>query len=101
MYEDNPNHIYKMALVKARRGEVGSSAYVIRIQGRFIEIPVDVYKMIGQTKEKMNYTERDIEEMIKKLNRSNFRVNQNLQAAQSSLPPTQTNLKNPFTNARP
>lgn len=69
--EENVNHVYYMSLVKARRGEVGSGAYVIRIQGRFIEIPKDVYDMIASTKEKVNYTESDIQQMIDKLHAIN------------------------------
>lgn len=94
LLEDNPNHIYYSSLVKARRGEVGSGAYMIRIQGRFIEIPRDIYKMIAQTKEKMNYTEADIENMVRQLNQSNFMINKNIQAAQNNLTP----VKSPFTS---
>ena len=64
LIENNPNHLYYMSLVKARRGEVGSGAYMIRIQGRFIEIPKAIYDNIAAVNEKMNYTEAMIDQML-------------------------------------
>ena len=85
MLEDNPNHIYYMSLVKARRGEVGSGAYVIRIQGRFIEIPKEIYDMIKTVPGKQNYTEQDIQHMRDNLARSSYQINQNIEAAKNGL----------------
>lgn len=100
LLEDNPNHIYYMSLVKARRGEVGSGAYVIRIQGRFIEIPKDIYRMIAQMgNEKRYFTEADIEDMKRQLASSNFTVNTGVQQAQAAS--QAMSAKNPFIHAKP
>jgi len=57
---DCPNHLHVMTLVKARRGNVGHRAYVIRIQGRFIEIEKGLYEFLRQETEEIEYTEPQI-----------------------------------------
>lgn len=61
---DCPNHLYTMSLPKARRGEEGSMAYVIRLNsGRFIEIPRGIYEQLKSETEKVEYTENQINTM--------------------------------------
>lgn len=75
LIDRNPNHLYYMSLVKARRGEVGAGAYMIRIQGRFIEIPKGVYDMIASVPDKKNYTERDLQELVRNYNQGVGNIN--------------------------
>lgn len=72
---NNVNHLYYMSLVKARRGEVGSGAYVIRIHGRFIEIPKAVYDNIASIEERMDYDEGLINQMISDYKKSRTFLN--------------------------
>lgn len=90
---DCPNHLYVMSLPKARRGEVGSRAYVIRIQGRFIEIPKGLYDQLRQDREKKDYTERDIQNMINQYKAQINKIQQSLGTATTPVSPGH----NPFT----
>lgn len=66
---DCPNHLYTMSLPKARRGEEGSKAFVIRLNsGRFIEIPKGIYDQLRQETEKIEYTEAQINAMCTQYN---------------------------------
>ena len=94
LLEDNPNHLYYMSLVKARRGEVGSGSYMIRIQGRFIEIPRSVYENIAAIKERVSYTEADINKMIDDYRNSQNFLNNISNGGMSSI----KGQSNPFVN---
>ena len=91
---DNPNHLYIMKLPKARRGNVGAKAYVIRINGRFKEIPKGVYEQLRQETEEKNYTEQIIDDMIHQFNVQMSRIQKTIIPSSS---PSATKMKNPFT----
>ena len=93
LLEDNPNHIYYMSLVKARRGEVGSGAYMIRIQGRFIEIPKLVYDNIANVDGKMDYTEATINQMVEDYKKNRTFLNN---IASSGISSAVNSKSNPF-----
>lgn len=62
---DCPNHLYVFGMKKCRRGNVGSISYAIRLNnGRFIEIPKNVYEILRIETEEKDYTENDIRIMI-------------------------------------
>lgn len=81
---DCPNHLYVATLPKARRGNVGSKAYLIRIQGRFKEIPKGLYEQLKMETEPKNYTEADIDAMIHNYNMQFNRINQGIQQQQQA-----------------
>jgi len=98
LISNNINHLYYMSLVKARRGEVGSGAYVIRVQGRFIEIPKAVYDNIASVDERMDYTEAIINQMIGDYRKSRTFLNT---VANSGISAAVKSQSNPFvTNGK-
>lgn len=97
--QDCPNHLYVMSFPKARRGRVGSKCYVIRIEGRFIEIPKGVYDQLRVVTEEKDYTEADINQMVAMYNQQYNDIQKNLQQVQQpNNRPEQRHLQNPFTN---
>ena len=60
---DCPNHLYTASIPKARRGKVGTKKYLIRIEGRFIEIPRSLYDQLATQTDEVQYTEQQIETM--------------------------------------
>ena len=64
-----PNHVYTVSIPKARRGKVGTTKYLIRIEGRFIEIPKGLYNQLKDETEERNYTEQQIKRMSEEFNR--------------------------------
>ena len=78
---DCPNHLYVATLPKARRANVGSKAYLIRIQGRFKEIPKGLYDQLRMDTEPKNYTEGEIDAMIHNFNMQVNHVQQQIQQA--------------------
>lgn len=62
----NQNHLGTFKIAKNRRGEVGVEIGSIRLDnGRFLTLPTGVYEMLKNIKEKKNYTEADIQSMIR------------------------------------
>ena len=65
-YIDSPNHVGIFKCCKNRRGEEGSRVGYIRLNnGRFKFIPVDIAKQLGAETAKKNYTEADIDILIR------------------------------------
>lgn len=100
---DCPNHLFVLSLPKARRGKSGTRCYVIRIEGRFIEIPKGIYDQLRQETEEKTYTEADIRLMIDRYNMQYSNIQKNLQSINNAAPQQpqqnqQSHLKNPFTN---
>lgn len=96
---DCPNHLYVQKLVKARRGKVGSKAYVIRVEGRFIEIPKGLYDQLRQVTEEKNYTEAEIITMIHQFNANYSQIQKEVEKKikQYDNPaPQPKNIVNPF-----
>lgn len=110
-----PNHLYTQKLPKARRGKVGAKAYVIRVEGRFKEIPKGLYDQLREVREEKNYTEAEIDTMIAKYNSTVRQIEMDMNRAvnnvvggmnnnnpgivdMSNRPGPKNNLKNPFTN---
>lgn len=77
----NQNHLGVFKIAKNRRGEVGVEVGSIRLDnGRFIELPKDVYEMLkNDSKDKKNYTEADIQMIIDNYNRNKAQIQQKLQ----------------------
>lgn len=101
--QDCPNHLYTIKLPKARRGKVGSKSYMIRIGGRFKEIPKGLYDQLRQVTEEKDYTEQEIDSMIHEFNYHMSQIQKNIQGQQYNpagiqQQPQPKVLKNPFTN---
>ena len=98
---DCPNHLHVMTLVKARRGNVGHRAYVIRIQGRFIEIEKGLYEFLRQETEEIEYTESQIMAMNDRYKQEAANIRKSLENATNNLnnqngPKNTTPRVNPF-----
>lgn len=98
---DCPNHLHVMTLVKARRGNVGHRAYVIRIQGRFIEIEKGLYEFLRQETEEMEYTEAQIMAMNDRYKQEAANIRKSLENAVNNIsnqsgPKNTTPKVNPF-----
>lgn len=91
-----PNHLYVFGMKKCRRGNVGSTGYVIRLNnGRFIEIPRNVYEILKLETEEKDYTENDIKIMIENSKGAQRAVMMGMGGGQQN---QQKNLpKNPFS----
>lgn len=89
---DCPNHLYIGSLPKARRGRVGSKAYYIRIEARFIEIPKGLYEQLKAETEEKNYTEQEIRIMIDNFNKTYNNVQADISKKTQSI----GNMKTPF-----
>ena len=74
-----PNHIYTAYIPKARRGRVGTKKYLIRIEGRFKEIPRGVYDQLAQETEEIDYTLQDIDRMVAEFERQQASINNMVQ----------------------
>ena len=79
--QECPNHLHVMTLVKARRGNVGHRAYVIRIQGRFVEIEKGLYDYLKQETEEIEYTEPQIIAMNERYIQESANIKKRLQDA--------------------
>lgn len=65
-YIDSPNHVGIFKCCKNRRGEEGGRIGYIRLNnGRFKFIPIDLAKQLGAETTKKNYTEADIDILIR------------------------------------
>ena len=79
---------------KCRRGNVGSTGYVIRLNnGRFVEIPRNVYEILKLETEDKDYTENDIKIMIENSKGAQRAVMMGMGGGQQKNLP-----KNPFSN---
>lgn len=95
---DCPNHLYVATLPKARRANVGSRAYLIRIQGRFKEIPKGLYDQLKTEIEPKNYTESDIDNMVHQFNINSQQIQNNVAQAQKKQKGFNPSNNNPFIN---
>ena len=95
---DCPNHLYVATLPKARRANVGSKAYLIRIQGRFKEIPKGLYDQLRMETEPKNYTEAEIDTMIHNYNMQISRIQQRVNQATQEASQVKFTGPNPFNN---
>lgn len=78
----NPNHLHTFKISKSRRGETDVIAYTIRLNnGRFKELPKDLYDSLKEVREKKTYTEKDIDMMIDQFTGNVRAIQQNLQIA--------------------
>lgn len=97
---DCPNHLYTAYIPKARRGRVGTKKYLIRIEGRFIEIPKTLYQQLSQVTEEVNYTEQQINRMSAEFRKQESQIQAQIQnggkPTPSQHPPLAAQL-NPFT----
>ena len=63
---DSPNHLGIFKCCKNRRGEEGGKIGYIRLgNGRFKFIPVEIAKQLSQETQKKNYTEADIDMILR------------------------------------
>lgn len=92
-----PNHLYVMKFPKARRGKVGSRAYFIRVEGRFIEIPKGLYDQLRQITEEKDYTEAEINSMTRMFIQNRNQIEKDVQAKMNGGPQPKP-LINPFTS---
>lgn len=70
---DSQNHIGIQKCAKNRRGLEGTEMPYIRLSnGRFIPIPMDIYKQILNIPEQRDFTENEIAEMIRLSGRVNY-----------------------------
>lgn len=76
-----PNGLYVLQCCKNRRGRQGR-IYVIRIEGKFIEIPKSIYDALASVTEEKNYKLNDIEVLIHQANVSSYAINQSMNNAQ-------------------
>lgn len=101
----NPNHLGIFKIAKNRRGEEGVIDYSIRLgNGRFKSLPRGVYDQLKQEKEKRNYTESDIDGMIRIYNAQMGQINKQLnnvaqQATGYGTPMNKPVGPNPFTGS--
>lgn len=76
---DCPNHLYTAYIPKARRGRVGTKKYLIRVEGRFLEIPKGVYDQLSQETEEIEYTSQDIMRMVNEFEKQRAMITQQVQ----------------------
>lgn len=91
-YKDSPNHVGVFKCCKNRRGEEGNKTGYIRLNnGRFRFIPIPVAEQISDLKDKRDYTEQDIDEMIQRYNESMSNISR-----MSSVSQTPQKVRDPF-----
>lgn len=74
---DCPNNLGIFKIVKSRRGDVGKKVYSIRLNnGRFIELPKGVFDMLKMETEKRDYTEGEINMMVRQYQVQMSKINQ-------------------------
>ena len=77
---DCPNHVHAIKLSKNRRGEENVIAYAIRLSNaRWKMIPRGVYDTLKQGRDKVEYTEAQIDRMIETYNAQFQRIQQDTQ----------------------
>ena len=73
-----PNHLHTCYIAKNRRGE-NTKAYAIRLSnGRFIEIPRELYDILREERELKRYSEGDIDVMIERCRQSTSALQQTI-----------------------
>lgn len=78
----NPNHLGIFKIVKNRRGETGAVVYSIRLSnGRFVNVPKNVYDLLKENSEKRNYTEQDIKSLMGNMSNQTNKINQTIEQA--------------------
>ena len=77
---DCPNHVHAIKLSKNRRGEENVIAYAIRLSNaRWKMIPRGVYEQLKQGREKIEYTEGQIDRMVSVYNAQFNKIQQETQ----------------------
>ena len=77
---DCPNHVHAIKLSKNRRGEENVISYAIRLNNaRWKMIPRGVYDTLKQGREKVEYTEGQIDRMIETYNAQFNKIQQDTQ----------------------
>ena len=83
---DCPNHVHAIKLSKNRRGEENVIAYAIRLNNaRWKMIPRGVYEQLKGEKEKIEYTEGQIDQMIQAYNAQYKQIQQNTQRIMNNM----------------
>lgn len=78
---DCPNHVHAIKLSKNRRGEENVIAYAIRLNNaRWKMVPRGVYDTLKAEREKVEYTESQIDRMIESYQAQFSRIQQNTQS---------------------
>ena len=100
-----PNNVGIMSVVKCRRGEPNTRSYSIRLNnGRFMtDLPKSLYDDLVQQREKIFYTEADINQMKKQYEHQEHQIKvelgqnfSNAVAAMNSTPSQINKANNPF-----
>lgn len=92
---DCPNNLGIFKIVKSRRGDVGRKIYSIRLgNGRFIELPKGVFDILKMETEKRDYTEGEINMMVRQYQAQLMKVNQEI--GRVSTPPPHSSGPTPF-----
>ena len=95
-FVETPNHVGIFKCCKNRRGEEGGRIGYIRLNnGRFKFIPVDLAKQLGAEVSKKNYTEADIDLLIRQYEDTLSRY-ETINSAVSGKTQTATKINNPF-----
>ena len=77
---DCPNHVHAIKLSKNRRGEENVISYAIRLNNaRWKMIPRGVYDQLKQNRDKVEYTEGQIDRMVEVYNQQFNRIQQDAQ----------------------
>jgi hypothetical protein len=83
---DCPNHVHAIKLSKNRRGEENVIAYAIRLNNaRWKMIPRGVYDQLKGEREKIEYTEGQIDQMIQTYNAQFRQIQQNTQRIMNNM----------------
>jgi hypothetical protein len=78
---DCPNHVHAIKLSKNRRGEENVIAYAIRLNNaRWKMVPRGVYDTLKAEREKVEYSESQIDRMIESYQAQLSRIQQNTQS---------------------
>lgn len=86
---DCPNHVHAIKLSKNRRGEENVIAYAIRLNNaRWKMIPRGVYDQLKTEREKVEYTEAQIDRMVEAYNAQFNRTQQEVNRMMSASPST-------------
>ena len=95
-YVESPNHVGIFKCCKNRRGEEGGRVGYIRLNnGRFKFIPIELAKQLGSETAKKNYTEADIDILIRQCEETKARcgsINEGLTGKTQCAP----KINNPF-----
>ncbi len=92
-YKDSPNHVGIFKCCKNRRGEEGGMIGYIRLgNGRFKFIPPDVARQLGAETVRKNYTEADIDTIVRTYEETLYRSSGRMSGSASKA----SKINNPF-----